>query len=86
MEKTTKFKIREGIKLPKKESYRKYPFSDMEIGDSFIVGKYSRYLMTNCLNAARNWAKQSDRNWEFAARKIEYEKSGTYTIGIWRVS
>lgn len=34
----TQYKIEKGIPIPEKhEHYSKYPFSDMEVGDSFLV-------------------------------------------------
>jgi len=74
------FKIEKNINIPTKRKCTKYPFPDMDVGDSFIAGEYSRILMSKYSNAARNWAKSSDSNWKFTVRKIGD------TIRIWRTS
>ena len=75
------YKIEKGIELiPKRKSGCKYPFGDMNVGDSFIYDEYSRKNQCLISNAARNWVKKAQNNWIFAVRKTEDNK-----IRIWRI-
>ena len=59
---------------------RKYPFKEMNIGDSFIIyEKYSRLNMSLMGNAARNWSKKGNYGYKFTLKKTEDNK-----IRIWR--
>ena len=81
------FKIEKNIAWSKSEGNKPpiYPFSSMEIGDSFLYDEpYSRYNMSKISNAARNWATKTDekkcRNWRFSTRKVNDNQ-----IRIWRI-
>jgi hypothetical protein len=81
----TNFVIDKGIPLwedkSNKNKNNKYPFPDMEIGDSFIFSEiYSRELMNRSLSTARTWATYRKNGWKFEARKTDDDK-----IRIWRV-
>ena len=74
------YKIEKDIPLQKQIRFTKYPFREMEVGDSFIISdNYSRYEMTLKSNAARNWANMSGLDYKFALRRTEDGK-----IRIWR--
>ncbi len=66
--------------LPKKYLDRKitkYPFKQMEIGDSIIISEvYSRHEMALKGNAARNWANKSQhcKKWRFSLCKTDEGK------------
>jgi hypothetical protein len=48
---------------------RKYYFQEMNRGDSFIIGNYSRELMTKYGNAARNWSNGKNYGYKFSLKK-----------------
>lgn len=79
------FIIEKGIPLIKRKGNYKYPFREMEIGDSFIASNnYSRELMSRISNAARNWvhskyAKGCEER-KYAVRKVDGNK-----IRVWRI-
>ena len=87
------FKIEKGIKIPQmqirgytfsngmRSKQLNYPFSDMEVGDSFIISnEYSRDTMQRKACAPRNWAYKRKNGWKFALRKTKDNK-----IRVWRV-
>jgi len=76
-----KYKIEKEIKRPKPGTCRKYPFNKMEVGDSFIIGEYTREAMCRCSNAARNWAKKVENGYRFSVRKTE-----DGNVRIWRIA
>ena len=50
----------------------KYPFSGMEVGDSFIAAdKYTLSISVSVSNSGRQWAKRSGNDWKFATRKVD---------------
>lgn len=79
-----KLKIEKGIEIPtRRKSCCKYPFREMEIGDSFIVDElYSRETMSLLSSHARNWKNRSPdcKHYLFSLRKVEGNK-----IRIWRI-
>jgi hypothetical protein len=76
------FKIEKNIPLPAKRSNLRvvYPFSEMEVGDSFIVGEYSKGKMACVLSSANSWSRYWNKNYQFTARRTEDDK-----IRIWRI-
>lgn len=80
-------KIDKGIPIPKL-SYnngiyrkRKYPFRQMEVGDSFIISEeYSRDIMSRKGTAARAWSAKSGMGYKFSLHKTSDNK-----IRIWRI-
>lgn len=80
------YKIESSIEMPTRFSYGKgrfckYPFGQMNIGDSFIISEeYSRESMSKYSNAARNFGKTQNPVMKFSTRKVEGSK-----IRIWRV-
>lgn len=54
---------------PKGDCKKKYPFSSMNVGDSFTHNEYSRINMTLLSNAGRSWAKYKNNGFKFSVRK-----------------
>lgn len=69
---------RKGDIKPKRK-YPIHPFASMEVGDSYMVGTYSRDAMISICNAARAWALQRSNEWKFSARKV-----GNNKMRVWR--
>lgn len=69
-------KLQKGIPIPNKRYglTSKYPFDNMEVGDSFVASKHS------ILSVARNWARINKKDYKFTTRKIAENK-----IRIWRI-
>lgn len=88
MSKDKEFEIEKGIPIPDKRNpggsskgQTKYPFQEMEVGDSFL---YNDKLndekgQRNIANNARNWCKHHQLNWKFIARQI------SQGVRIWRI-
>lgn len=69
------FKIEKGIPTPPRRSTKKiYPFSEMEVGDSFLAEKRT------VGRAAIGFAKHHKNGWKFALRK---DGDG---FRIWRIA
>ncbi len=62
MSKTTEFKIEKGFSIPKAK--KKYPFSTMEVGDSFLVGNDN---LKSIRSSAYNYASKNHK--KFAVRE-----------------
>lgn len=84
---TPKFKIEGNVAIPEKKqgsikvkrTYPIYPFKDMNIGESFEAGVYSKDLMVKISNAARSWSIKRNNGWRFAVRKMDKK------LLIWRI-
>ncbi len=76
----TEFKIEKGIELPNPKE-TKYPFAEMEVGDSFIFADYTRERMGSASTGANSWAKTKGNGWKFSVRKTADNK-----IRIWRTA
>jgi hypothetical protein len=78
------YKIDKGIPLPDRGTVSKYPFAEMEVGDSFVVSDNEQ---TSIISAANSFGKKFDPRRKFVSRKIT-DTSGKYnhTIRIWRVA
>lgn len=83
-----KFKLLRNKKLPASPQGRpwgsvtirsKYPFANMDVGDCFHVGEYSKRAMTNILTSASHSYYAKTEGWIYEARKVETE------LFIWRV-
>ena len=75
------YKIEKGIPLPKNTRGRKlkYPFAEMEVGDSFDCGEYKYNKAGSVSTSARTWAMKNKKEWKFRVAKTEYN-----TLRIWR--
>ena len=83
----SEFKIEKDVELPRSRLGRhnqKYPFEDMEVGDSFFApanGLERGVLGSRINNAARPFGKRHDM--KFTVRIVE-EKQGE-GVRVWRV-
>lgn len=77
------YKIEKNIEMPSKISSRKgttkYPFAEMEIGDSFIIDP-SLKSKTQLSSTANDWAKRNGLTKRFSVRAIS---NGDYRL--WRI-
>lgn len=79
---TTEFKIRKNVKMPRRREDGgygfKYPFPDMEVGDSFVVKNRSKKALESAAAAARAYGARN-------GKKFSHRTIGKNEIGIWRV-
>lgn len=66
--------IDKGIPMPPAPRARKYPWSEMEIGDSFLMGGAPRQVANAVSKAGRNYG-----------RKFSYRKTRE-GVRVWRVA
>jgi hypothetical protein len=72
-----KFEIQKDVPIPYPGmGKRKYPFADMEVGDSFLVEDKSTNAM---YRTAHGFMAKHQPNWKFSVRKVN---GGTQ---VWRV-
>ena len=76
------YKIDKNIPIPKygRGKRPKYPFENMEVGDSFEAGDYSRDIANSLNGSAKSWCRYMNRRWKFTIRKTLDNK-----IRIWRI-
>lgn len=75
--------IEKGIPMPyfKRTGKSKYPFSLMEVGDSFIAGKYYDGIHTSLSTSSKAWSKKHKNGlWKFGTRKVENNM-----LRVWRI-
>lgn len=60
------FKIEKNVALPKNARISKYPFADMEVGDSFVAPNTAR---TALYTAAYQWTKRNASDNKFIVRE-----------------
>jgi len=77
------YKIEKNIELPNRRTCNKYPLRKMEVGDSFLIGKYSRLNMNKASAVGRNWKDKAGLKWKFAVRKVLV--NNIEMIRIWRI-
>lgn len=61
----------------------KYPFSQMEIGDSFVAGDYSYKLQNSVGNSALVYNKRYGLG-KFISRKVS--ENGKDVLRVWRIA
>ena len=74
------YKIETGIPIPKARS--KYPFKDMEVGDSFFIPKLDANLYkmsATVASSARMWAKKNGVEYKF---KTQINEDGVRVFRI----
>jgi hypothetical protein len=75
-----KIKIEKNIPLIEKGNKEKYPLKSMEIGDSFIMGDYSRENMQRMNGSISAYRKKHAPLSRFATRRIDNQ------IRVWRIA
>lgn len=73
MASNSEFKIERNIPIHR-HRHTKFPFAEMEIGDSFLLPDATS---TNAATPAYKWAKAN--GWKFTARKLEKG------VRVWRI-
>jgi hypothetical protein len=67
---SVEFKIEQGIEIPPRRSGAlKYPFDQMNVGDSFFIPEDSSVKPANVSNSAQAYGKQTGR--KFTVRRVE---------------
>lgn len=73
---TEKYPIEKGIPIPPKEIAGPYPFSDMEVGDSFkvpiVLNTPAHRVYSRCSTAIKRFRKDHPE-WKFALRTLKVE-------------
>ena len=77
--------IEKGVKMPTAHfNQRKYPFAEMEVGDSFDAGEYTERNQQFLSSAWVKWVDDNDiafdNEWKFATRKTASSR-----LRIWRI-
>ena len=78
------YDIQKDIPMPGRRSggkASKYPFADMEEGDSFVIPAEEGRRISAVRAAIDNWRKRHDMRIRFRARQLE-----DGAIGVWRIS
>ena len=75
------YKIEKNIPITKGKK-SKYPFKEMEVGDSFECGEYSPKLMRRISATMRMFSKQTKgfEKYKFTVKRINDNK-----IRVWRI-
>ena len=73
-------KVEKGIPIPER-SNKKYPWGEMEVGDSFFIKcEYTRLKHQSIGGSKTNWKKRHNPNCKFTVRRVD---GG---IRAWRIS
>lgn len=80
--KHVKMEIEKNIPIPKAKTNRKWPFVEMEIGDSVLIemDEYSRSKHQIIATTARNAGRTREPRMEFATRKQD-----DHSVRVWRI-
>ena len=72
----SEFKIEKNVPLPRSRS--KYPWTEMEVGDSFFVPGRDGDAVIGCFGKqAKDWG------WKFSARTRH--EQGIFGVRVWRI-
>ena len=83
---TNEIKIQKGLEMPHRNRVhlRKYPFGDMEVGDSFVINASDatelEALSVRVVEAIARAINKGNNPKRFATRHLP----GTLSIGVWR--
>jgi len=78
------FKIEKGIPIPKKIKGTKYPWGQMEVGDSFFVVGTKKTLSTILKNASNQYSLRHHNGiWQYEVRKVI--EHGVPGVRVWRI-
>jgi len=73
-------KIEKGIPVPPKgAANKKYPFSEMEVGDSFFAPNIRQALVTG------SFGPHEAKGWKFTCRTIKDEAGVLQGVRVWRI-
>lgn len=75
-----KYEIEKNIPIEHYPRKYKYPFNEMAVGDSFIIGDYANGSLSKYSTTAKYFVKKYNLTWKFAVRKQLDGK-----VRIWRV-
>lgn len=70
------YKIEKGVKMMKK-AYDKYPFSDMKVGDSFVLNNADR---TKVSSASAAYQRRQKPVQKFSIRAIDSDNCRCYRV------
>jgi hypothetical protein len=73
-----KFQVESNVEINNK-SYKKrgripkyeFPFSTMEVGDTFLVEKNTKTIQSYLINRANNFCQSKKLNWKFTTHKVD---------------
>ena len=77
------FKVEKGVALPDRVEQSKYPFAEMEVGDSFLTGASDLQVDRDSVGSrafAASWRYGRKHNMKFASRR-----EGEF-FRIWRIA
>lgn len=72
--------IEKGFQFKGKKEYNKYPYSKMEVGDSFFITSSSKSI---AYSSAYQWQKRNRPDWKFGVQ--EDQKDGVKGFRIFRL-
>lgn len=77
-----KMEIEKNIPIPKAKTNRKWPFVEMEVGDSVLIkiDEYSRSKHQVIATTARNAGRTREPRMEFTTRKQD-----NHSVRVWRI-
>ncbi len=83
----SEFKVESGIDVPPLTHETKYPWSEMQPGDSFFIPsqgkKNQRSVQTSAIATAKRWGVKNSGE-TFISRTVE--ENGESGVRIWRVA
>ena len=84
----SEFEIETGLEIPPKTRTAKYPWKDMEIGDSFFVpqdGRGRKPLVSNLCACAKGYARRLGAGIDFSVRSVKEDGRGE-GVRVWRTA
>ena len=72
--------IQKDVPQPAAKRQSKYPFADMNVGDSFKAPKHLRQSITNC---AKSWVKRNNPSARFLVRSSSEDEGA---VRVWRIA
>ena len=72
-------KIEKNIPIPPGQRSSRYPWKEMEVGDSFRIDGFSRKQFNSLMTCGCTWAKRNNPSVKFIVRT---ENTG---IRVWRI-
>ena len=84
----SEFEIEKGLGIPPKIRPSKYPWENMELGDSFFVpkdGRSRKALVTNLCSCAKGFARRAGDGIDFSVRFVIEKKRGE-GVRVWRIT
>mgnify|MGYP003139954536 CR=1 FL=1 len=83
MRASNEIQIFDDMPIPHRAERRTYPFSELDVGQCFVVDCENRKHERSVRSSATRWNRNEELNRRFVVRRLPDTE---FTVGVWRIS